>query len=230
MATKKQKKWTEKRWLTETDPQAMIEFLGDAASDRKLRLFACACCRRAWKFAKNKRLKELLPLLEKIADGQVKDRERARAHNLSDETAHARLDDMQQCLGWEFWGATAKPLDRGDPDFGELAAAAFGYAAGLGSKFGKAKKAERERQTPVVREFFGNPFKPVGFSLTWRTDTVLTLAKQMYDSREFSAMPILADALQDAGCDSEDLLNHLRDTSLTHYRGCWALDHVLGME
>ena len=50
----------------------------------------------------------------------------------------------------------------------------------------------------------------------------------MYDSREFGAMPILADALQDADCDSDDVLNHCRDASLTHVRGCWVVDLVLG--
>ena len=52
----------------------------------------------------------------------------------------------------------------------------------------------------------------------------------MYESRDFSAMPILADALQDAGCDNDDILNHLRDATATHVRGCWALDLVLGKE
>ena len=51
----------------------------------------------------------------------------------------------------------------------------------------------------IIRDIFGNPFRPVTFSPQWRTDTALTLARQMYESRDFSAMPILADALQDAG-------------------------------
>jgi hypothetical protein len=49
----------------------------------------------------------------------------------------------------------------------------------------------------------------------------------MWESREFSAAPILADALQDAGCDREDVLNHLRDPAAVHCRGCWVLDLVL---
>ena len=69
--------------------------------------------------------------------------------------------------------------------------------------------------------------RPVAFLSEWRTDTVVLLAQQMYESREFSAMPILADALQDAGCDNEDILNHCRGVTLTHMRGCWVLDLVL---
>jgi hypothetical protein len=85
-------------------------------------------------------------------------------------------------------------------------------------------------QTTLVRDIFGNPFRTVAFSPQWRTDTAVSLAHQMYESRDFSAMPILADALQDAGCDNADVLNHCRDTSLAHVRGCWVVDLVLGKE
>ena len=80
----------------------------------------------------------------------------------------------------------------------------------------------------LIRDIFGNPFRPVTFSPAWRTDTAVTLARQMYEAREFSAMPILADALQDAGCDNEDVLNHCREASAAHVRGCWVVDLVLG--
>jgi hypothetical protein len=50
----------------------------------------------------------------------------------------------------------------------------------------------------------------------------------MYEWREFSAMPILADALQDAGCEDDTILGHCRDPQFTHVRGCWVVDLVLG--
>jgi len=56
----------------------------------------------------------------------------------------------------------------------------------------------------------------------------VSLARGMYEGRDFSAMPILADALQDAGCENADVLSHCRDEKQTHVRGCWALDLVLG--
>ena len=80
------------------------------------------------------------------------------------------------------------------------------------------------------RDIFGNPFRPITFSPSWRTDTAVALARQMYDSRDFGAMPILADALQDAGCGSEDVLGHCRDATAPHTRGCWVVDLVLGKE
>jgi hypothetical protein len=80
---------------------------------------------------------------------------------------------------------------------------------------------------PYVREVLGNPFRPVEFNPAWRTFTTVALANQMYDSQDFSAMPILADALQDADCDNEDILNHCRGLQ-NHFRGCWVVEEVLG--
>ena len=89
---------------------------------------------------------------------------------------------------------------------------------------------EHAPQSALLRDIFGNPFRPVAFDAAWRTSTAVALAARMYESREFSAMPILADALQDAGCDNDDVLNHCRDTNTTHVRGCWVVDLVLGKE
>jgi hypothetical protein len=78
----------------------------------------------------------------------------------------------------------------------------------------------------LLRDIFGAIFQPVAFSPDWRTDPALALAREMYDSRDFSAMPILADALQDAGCDSAEILDHCRGQD-PHARGCWVVDLVL---
>jgi hypothetical protein len=81
-----------------------------------------------------------------------------------------------------------------------------------------------------LHEIFGNPFRAVVFDAAWRTSDVMALATGIYEERAFDPMPILADALQDAGCDNTDILGHLRDPNATHVRGCWALDLVLGKE
>ena len=73
-------------------------------------------------------------------------------------------------------------------------------------------------------------FRPVTADPSWRTPTVVALASQMYESRDFGAMPILADAFQDAGCDNTDILDHCRDEKQVHVRGCWVVDLVLGKE
>jgi hypothetical protein len=74
----------------------------------------------------------------------------------------------------------------------------------------------------------GGPLHPVNFSPQWRTDTAIALARQMDETQDFGAMPILADALQDTGCEQADILNHCRDTNHRHERGCWVVDLVLG--
>ncbi|MBA4186884.1 MAG: hypothetical protein C0467_02580 [Planctomycetaceae bacterium] len=83
------------------------------------------------------------------------------------------------------------------------------------------------RDCSLLRDIFGNPFQSVAFSPEWRTSTAVAIAQGMYESRDFGAMPILADALQDAGCDNDDVLTHCRGTG-PHVRGCWVVDSVLG--
>jgi hypothetical protein len=78
-------------------------------------------------------------------------------------------------------------------------------------------------------EVFGNPFRPVPFSPLWRTESATSIARKMYKSRDFSDMPILSDALRQAGCENEDILNHCRGAG-PHVRGCWVVDLVLGKE
>jgi hypothetical protein len=79
----------------------------------------------------------------------------------------------------------------------------------------------------VVRELVGNPFRPFSLNPSWLTPTVLALATGIYEERAFDSMPILADALQDAGCDNEEVLNHCRQPE-KHGRGCWCVDLLLG--
>jgi hypothetical protein len=90
------------------------------------------------------------------------------------------------------------------------------------------RRTNRAYHAELIREIFGNPFRPVSFDPEWRTSTAVAIAKGMYDTRDFSAIPILADALQDAGCDNEDVLNHCRAADGVHVRGCWVVDLVLG--
>jgi hypothetical protein len=93
----------------------------------------------------------------------------------------------------------------------------------------KSKSVEAAAQATLLRDIFGNPFRKVKFDKKWRTDTAVAIAHQMYKSRDFFAMPILADALQEAGCENHDILSHCRGTG-PHVRGCWVVDFVLSKE
>lgn len=222
---------TEAEWLGCGAPEPMLRYLGASASDRKVRLFSCACCRRAWDLARDPRLHEILSLVEGFADGTVNDRARGRAHGLASQLIYleGQIGYAQSCLGAELREAARKTVSRLHFSFGCEAAFAIGSTVGAGTPRPEAARAEGEQQTPLVRDIFGNPFRPVIFSLEWCTDTAVALARQMYESRDFGAMPILADALQDAGCDKDDILSHCRGDG-PHVRGCWVVDLVLGKQ
>jgi hypothetical protein len=85
-------------------------------------------------------------------------------------------------------------------------------------------------QADLLRDIFGNPFRPSALSsavLIWNDGAVVKIAECIYAERAFDRLPILADALLDAGCDDEELMAHLRSPG-PHVRGCWALDLILG--
>jgi hypothetical protein len=88
--------------------------------------------------------------------------------------------------------------------------------------------AEEDRlQCDSLRDIFGNPFRPVTLAPAWLTSNVTALAQSIYTDRAFDRLPILADALEDAGCDNADILEHCRQPG-EHVRGCWVVDLILG--
>jgi hypothetical protein len=82
----------------------------------------------------------------------------------------------------------------------------------------------------LIREVLDNPFRPVQIErawLSWNNDTVPKLAQTLYDERAFDRLPILADALEEAGCTDIAILEHCRGPG-PHVRGCWVVDVLLG--
>jgi hypothetical protein len=186
----------------------MLDFLKGKVSDRKLRMFAVACCYICRRGEVNERLAEDYESVVRFVDGTG-----------TLEEVRNRWRPPTQGSNGGTWPERPFVWAR---DFASIASHPAEHE-GRYEHFPSAAEA-----TPLIHEIFGNPFRRVRFSPAWRTDTAVTLAKQMYATREFSAMPILADALQDAGCDNEDVLNHCRDGNATHVRGCWVVDLVLG--
>jgi hypothetical protein len=246
---------TEEEWLISESPQKMREYLEEKGNvqKRKLRLFACACCRRAAQWFLDPVQHAAVDVLEKYADGAATTDELAAACAgagqfdeghvlLSEEREDVRQDYLNAAYHAAQAVAQATSNDRPGADeptyFHRLYDTIMHVveAAGSGAvvddpAHGRslpAQAAERRALAALLRCVMGNPFRLSTFSPKWRTDTAVSLARTMYDAREFSAMPILADALQDAGCDHDDILSHCRNTSLTHVRGCWVVDLVLG--
>lgn len=96
-----------------------------------------------------------------------------------------------------------------------------------------ADRAIRKALSRLLHELVGNPLSDYRFEDRWRNDTVVALARGIDDERSYDRMPILADALLDADCDSEAILRHLRGTEKhateksVHVRGCWVIDRIL---
>jgi len=99
----------------------------------------------------------------------------------------------------------------------------------IGRVTGDSSSADFPTQSVLLRDIFGNPFRPVALDPRWRNETVVALASGIYADRAFDRMPILADALEEAGCDDLEVLNHCRGPG-PHVRGCWVVDLVLGKE
>src|SRR5205085_12433942 len=88
------------------------------------------------------------------------------------------------------------------------------------------RREEQLKQAALLRDIVGNPFRPVALDPAWRTAAVVGLAEAIYAGRAFDRLPILADALEDAGCDNPDVLAHCRGPG-PHVRGCWVVDLIL---
>jgi hypothetical protein len=234
---------TESNWMNCTDPQKMLEFLRDKASDRKLRLFACACCRCMWGLlADDAWGRNLVELAERFADG---------AASLADlETARRLTEAAEEEPSWSYFDseswATSDPVALPDTAtcskrlraswtaMATVSSLTQEAAAKASAVFAHPRRwlTERREQAGIIRDVFGNPFLSVTIHpiwLTWKDGTVQKIAQAIYDERAFDRMPILADALEEAGCTNQDILGHCRQPG-EHVRGCWVVDLLSGKE
>ncbi|WP_232069588.1 hypothetical protein [Gemmata massiliana] len=227
---------TEEAWLACTAADDLLSRAADLhyrrgnheLSERKLRLFGCACCRLLWLQIPAAASRAAVVAAERYADGSVGEGELAAA---CEAAAEFRLS-TEYSKNAPTWAAASIARGVDDEwlyrthisDIIEAVLKAIEYRP-----FGFDTEMMEATLCQLFRDIFGNPFRPVAFSPSWRTATAITLAAQMYESRDFGAMPILADALQDAGCNSAEVLDHCRGDG-PHVRGCWIVDLVLGKE
>ncbi len=207
-------------WETSTQPERMLAML-PSATERKRRLLLVACCRACMPRLSDD-LRHVIWVGELAADELAASWELRQAHELA--TREIRSAEFGREL------ASDDPdeyLDRQQVFELATAACAILLPTDTHSFRGAVRLPSPDIAAELLREIFGNPFRSVAFDPAWGTDTALSLAKHIYESRDFSAMPILADALQDAGCDNDDILTHCRGNG-PHVRGCWVLDLVLG--
>ena len=226
---------TEVGWLACEDPEPMLYWNRRKASDRKLILIGCASCRRKWECIWDARSRTALETMELAADAlatvkELRQAARGASAALGDvdsDASEQRWWYVSQRATEAVWTICAVPTsERSLLEVLRLIRECVRFADD--SDGPRAELNEQNAQATLIRDIFGNPFRPVSFDPAWRTSDVLLLAEGIYAERAFDRMPILADALQDAGCDNEEVLTHCRDTSLTHVRGCWVVDLLLG--
>lgn len=205
---------TDAEWLACTDPTPMLQFLSAKNYKRKLALFGVACCRHISCLCKDKRSMNAIEVAERYADRRAK----------INEVRNATRNAYEDALG------NSRPLGQHVFEVAVLANAAFN--AILVSEY--ALKAapdqaagEKAHQCALLRELFANPFQRISIKKSWLTSNVVDLANAIYSERAFDRMPILSDALMDAGCDSVEIIAHCR-SERPHVRGCWVVDMLTG--
>jgi hypothetical protein len=206
----------------------------NAGRRRKFRLLGCYSLRRLQPLALNDLFGRALDIAELVFDGETPLADlRAAVGRAQEGYAEWRSDledpgallaqDLDSLLADHPYAAASRGIASATLQH-PARIRAFNRGEVLGSQGEIESSAELAQ---LVRELFGNPFRPVAFDPEWRTSNVVSLAKSMYEARDFSAMPILSDALQDAGCEQADILDHCRGPG-PHVRGCWVVDLVLG--
>lgn len=205
---------TEREWLTCTEADRMLDFLGGEASERKLRLLTCANFRRLGDYLPGDRAREAAEIMERHADGLAREDEYYLACSFAKMAAEQALyaDYPYLDLVWSFMRAVR----------GSLETWRFGTTCGFPSK-----EHDRSCAADLVREVSCHPCRRGVMNPAWLTPDAWTLAGHIYHDRAFACLPELADTLEAAGCSEPAVLEHCRGAGL-HVAGCWVLDMVLG--
>jgi hypothetical protein len=243
---------TEADWLACTDPYRMLDSLDlVAAGDRKLQLFAAACCRRIWSLLPDDTCRQGIDVAEGYADKLLDRNEVQRMREAVDAAWRVDADRRRKRPGrgraapsrsgnaYEaascalFWNFTYTKIESHLACLIVGASVAAVWSDGIGIDERRAA-TEKAVQANLWREILGNPFRRVSLDPAWRTPLVLSLALGAYEERILpegilmaDRLGVLADALEDAGCADAAILTHLRSAG-PHARGCWALDLILG--
>jgi hypothetical protein len=221
---------TEQEWLTWDDPGRMLQFLEGKASDRKLRLFAVACCRRIWPIMPDEAARNAVEVAERLAEGMTTNVDRRAAALAAVAIEGGRGIPALCAVASRAFHAAERASTNAAYRFAASRRLHLqgginhsNYQAAFTQEFNK----ERVPQAAVLRCIVGNPFRSIHRSLL--SQTVAKLARMIYNERAFDRLPILADALEESGCTNPEILQHCR-TQGEHVRGCWVVDLVLGKE
>jgi hypothetical protein len=244
---------TEAEWLASDDPEKMLLAIRDRASDRKMRLFGLACYQQIAHWATDERSRAAVAFADQFVEVGLGRRRGVAAVRVAAEAVCRQADtDVSQCVDvaqsrekLRYANAVHAAVATLEADAwfsahltSGFASNAIGWDAAMKvqrdepqpPEYEEAQFAEKARQANLLRDIFASlPFRAVVISPSWlraNDGAVIQLARTIYDERAFDRLPVLADALEDAGCDDADLLAHCRGPA-PHVRGCWVLDLLL---
>jgi hypothetical protein len=207
-------------WPEGADIRTALNAVVHRLAPRQRRLLACACARIDWKMLRAEESRRAVALAERWADGQG-DSSRLASAYLAARKAVRRWGE-----GWYSAAATVAAV---------AAYSAPGELDQFRALWPALEDLSRWRDTrgecrflPALRDLLP-PAGAQPFEEHWRSPNVVALARQAYDARDMAVLPVLGDALEDAGCDWDQLLAHCREPG-RHVRGCWALDAILAHE
>jgi hypothetical protein len=208
--------------LAAVELDQMLRRLSSHVDDpRKWRLFACGCCRQVWFLLNARSNQRAVEMVEKLADGQASSR----------EVFAASYTSQPSSLAARAWAAEAvATLTAWNTSDTVLLVAHHAARALRDADHHIDWTAARQRQAALFLDIFGKVNEPMVFDPRWlsRNDaTVPKMAETIYQGHRFVDMPVLADALEEAGCDRGDILDHCRQHP-EHARGCWLLDAIRG--
>jgi hypothetical protein len=226
-------------WLTGTDPAAMLAHLEGKASERKARLFACACVRRYWGVLRYPTQRNAVETAERFADELAGDDDLREARERAEEEQAAYGAPMYEefvytaaaaCCGEDAMETARNVCELLRRQAVRDAAAELAPGEDEAGANAQASAAECRAQAALLREAFGNPFRPSVLRpewLSWGNGAAVAIARVISDEGLFGDLPYLADALLDAGCTDEAVLRHCHEPA-GHVRGCWVVDAILG--
>jgi hypothetical protein len=253
----KRKPISEEQWLSAEEPNTLLSYLEQhrvitrvPGGRRRLALFACACCRLVWGLIENEASRRAVEVSERAAEGQASRQELAAAEKEAvavwqGAEQHFHQAHRENPTGTERWragavsflaqaahNAAARRYTMMSAQMVAMTTAtAVSWLAGRTVAGQQAEEAMTARQARLVRCIFGNPFRPLPEIdpawLTWDGGAVRKLVASIHAERRFTDLPVLADALEEAGCTDANILGHCRAGG-EHALGCWMLDLLLG--
>jgi hypothetical protein len=209
---------TEAEWLAYTDPLPMLRFLRGRVSERKLRLYACGCCRLVWELL-SEGSRGAVEIAERYADHQATDVERDEAERSVAGSGQSILfAEGGESLTIQFSRHLAASMSRGATVPGRL----------LWETLLRVEEPPQLSEEVILKDLFGTLlFRPIPPDPVWQGGNIQALARIIYDERRSDLLPLLADLLEEAGCPAE-VSDHCRGPG-PHVRGCWVVDLVLGL-